>query len=212
MINYSQNNEQQIVETFFNGFIGRCFSVGENDGKTLSNVKSLIDNGWGAVLIEPSETAFNKLVELHKNNSKVLCYKLALSDFNGEADFFESSEHLGVGDTSLLSSLNLDETKRWTKETFTKTRTKVSTFYDFMVDKPFQTFDLISIDAEGVDFLILQQIDLFKTKTSMVIVEWNSKDLDKFDNYFKQYFFKLHDKNHENLIYVSTLERRKFNS
>mgnify|MGYP000668035898 CR=1 FL=1 len=209
---YSQNNEQEIVEAFFNGFVGRCFSVGENDGQTLSNVKSLIDKGWDAVLIEPSETAFNKLIELHKDNPKVLCYKLALSNFNGEADFFESSEHLGIGDTSLLSSLSFEETKRWSKESFTKNKTQVSTFKDFMIDKLFQTFDLISIDAEGVDFLILEQINLYKTKTAMVIVEWNSKNFNKFDNYFKQYSFKLHDKNHENLIYVSALDRRKFNS
>lgn len=216
-MNYSQNNEQEIILNYFDKFIerhghpGALLSIGENDGYHLSNVLAMIERGWKGILVEPSPIAFLKLQELHRSRSGIFCYQVAIADGTGPMPFFDSDSHLKDGDTSLLSTLKKTETKRWSGvQTFDEIMVDAQTFKDFMEDKPIQTFDLISIDAEGMDLTILKQIDLVKTKTSMVIVEWNGNDFTEFDDYFKFNFFKLHHKNAENLIYISTRSRYNY--
>lgn len=214
MNSYSQNKEDVSIQNYFDDFVGTLLSIGENDGKTISNSLALIDKGWKAVLVEPSPTAFKKLSDLHRNNSNVLCFNTAIGDFNGDAEFYESGEHLGVGDSALLSTLDVKETERWGNTAqFNKINVPVITFLKFETNdtESFikKTFDFISIDAEGYDLRILKQIDLIGHNTSMVIIEWNGKDFNEFDNYFKGQGFKLYLKNIENLIYVSISNRIK---
>jgi len=61
-------------------------------------------------------------------------------------------------------------------------------------------FDFISIDCEGLDGDILEQIDL--TETSCVCIEWNGNEMLKtrFSNYMND--FKIIYTSPENLIYV----------
>lgn len=209
---YSQSNEEAIILAYFKDFHhqGRVLSIGENEGTFLSNALALIELGWNAVLVEPSPTAFKKLVELHKDRPNVLCYNVAISDFDGEADFYESGEHLGKGDRALLSTLNRMETERWGgSTTFSVMQVPVQSVRTFLTEIPLKTLDFITIDAEGEDFKILDQMDLVKTKTSMVCVEWNGSDLDKFNDRMKKDYFKLYHTTPENLIYIS--ERKRYN-
>lgn len=174
MNSYSQNSEDLIVYRYFGDFIGSLLELGANDGKTLSNSLGLIEIGWKAVLVEPNIKSFEKLSKLHKNNKNVHCLPFAISDESGELDFYESGSHLSDNDHSLLSSLNPDEILRWGNTAkFTLTKVPVITF-DIMLEKsPIKEFDFISIDCEGVDMVILRQIDLSKTK--MICIEWNNK-------------------------------------
>jgi len=62
---YSQNNEQEIIENFFKrqeneGSDLVLLSIGENDGKTLSNSLACIERGWRATLVEPSKRHLKK--------------------------------------------------------------------------------------------------------------------------------------------------------
>ncbi|NBO23595.1 hypothetical protein EBU94_09705 [bacterium] len=76
---YSQNSEDVFLLDFwkqkFGNSKGTLLDVGANDGKTLSNSLLFIENGWKAHLFEPSNPTFQKLVELHKGNENVRCYK-----------------------------------------------------------------------------------------------------------------------------------------
>ena len=58
---YSQNNEQDIIMQYFIGNRGTFLDIGANDGVTLSNTYALQQAGWGGVLVEPSEEAFNRI-------------------------------------------------------------------------------------------------------------------------------------------------------
>lgn len=204
---YSQNSEDAIIESYFTGFTGTLLSIGENDGKSLSNVLSAIERGWKAVLIEPSKTAFANLRELHDKNPDVRLYNVAIGEQNGEADFYESGEHLGCGDTSLISTLIETETDRWKGsrfDNFTKTKTDVVTWEKFYSELPFDNmqFDLVSIDCEGLDLFILQQMNLSAMGVKMLIVEFNGKDENLFTIEADKAGLKLYHKNGENLIFV----------
>lgn len=213
---YTQNDEEKIILAYAEKFErshgpGNLLSIGENDGYHLSNALALIERHWKAILVEPAPKAFAKLQYRHKDRENVYCYNVAIADFDGAATLFDSDSHLNDGDTSLLSTLKKEETKRWLgSQTFEQVEVRVQTMREFMYQKPFSILDFISIDAEGYDLDILKQINLISTKTSMVIVEWNGNDFAEFDDHFKRHYFKLHHKNAENLIYISTRSRYNY--
>jgi len=180
MKKYSQNNEDLIISNYFGDFKGNLLSVGENDGKTLSNSLRLIENGWSAVLFEPSEEAFSRLQTLHKDNAKVLCLKYGLAGQTGTFEFYESGSHLKNGDISLLSTLVEAETEKWEDvgEEFTKKSIDCLSFDDALTEirknDSNLPFDFITLDAEGVDVVILKQIDL--SNVSALCIEFNQDE------------------------------------
>lgn len=204
MKDYSQNGEQIIIQKYFGDSIGRVLDIGANDGITLSNSYACIQKGWSALLVEPSMAAFYKLTDLHKDNDKVEPYNVAISTKEETVDFYESGEHLGIGDTSLLSTLKASEVDRWKSsgETFTKTKTVCLTFAGLMELTKNKKFDLITIDCEGLDHEVMTQIDLKEVECKMLIVESNSIEDDKYIKYASLHGMKLIHKNSENLIFA----------
>lgn len=203
---YGQNLEDKIVLEYFNGKIGTLLDIGANSGDVLSNSLALIEQGWSGVLVEPSPKAFANLSQLHKGNPYIACIQTAISDFDGEADFFDSGEHLGKGDTSLLSSLDGNEIKRWhNTTTFEPIKVKVEKWETFLQKSPIKHFDFISIDAEGVDITILKQMDLVELGCKCLIIEWNSiqKNKDEIEAIVVPQGFRLLHLNGENLIFVN---------
>lgn len=205
---YSQNNEEQLILDFFGpDFKGVVLDIGANDGKTLSNSLACIQRGWVGYLLEPSEIAYNKLHDLHATNMFVMTYKLGIGTKTGYVKFFSSGEHLGKGDTDLLSTAKESELQRWkgTKNEFVQTEALLATWDDFLImniPESQRKFDLISIDVEGLDYDVLTQIDLAEVKCKMLIVETNSVEDQKYIDYCSKFGMKLYHKNHENLIFV----------
>jgi len=206
---YSQNFEDEVIAEYFGNFQGTLIDIGANDGKTLSNSLFFIDKGWKAHLFEPNKNVFEKLSNLHKSNSKVLCWNLGIADFDGEREFYESGSLISKDDYSLVSTLHEDEMKRWGESVqFTKTKVKFrkwETWCKSVFVTPETTFDYISIDAEGEDWSILQQIDLNRFKTQVLCVEWNSvkRNEELFTEYASNlYKMKEIHRNAENLIFA----------
>lgn len=171
---YSQNNEDDIINSYFNGRIGTLLDIGANS-IILSNTYQSMLNGFSGVLVEPSEKAFKMLSESYEGNSNVEMFNVAIGERNGFIDFWESNEHLGIGDTSLLSTLNQSELKRWegSDNSFEKKTVVVWDFNTLLSKSKIKTFNLISIDIEGSDLLVLRQMDLKKLGCEIIILEHN---------------------------------------
>lgn len=195
---YSQNNEEQIIANYFGNHKGTFLSLGENDGETLSNVRSLAIKGWNGLCVEPAPMPFYKLSKLYKN-SKVKCLQFAITDYSGHIDFYHSGNHIGSGDTDLISTTEPVELLRWPDVHFTKTSVPCITFADLLKKTKFKIFDFISIDIEGAELKVLPQIDFTKLETKLVCVEYNGKNKMLFDKIFNK--FTLIHQNQENLIY-----------
>jgi len=203
MNDYSQYGEGKVINHYFNNKQGVCVSLGENDGKTLSNVLGLIESGFIAYLVEPSEEAFSKLKELHKDNSNVKSFNFAIGSFDGETTFYHSGTHLNKGDISLLSTINKDELERWGNTCeFTETKVPIKKWETFTELANIKDIDFISIDCEGVDFEILKQINFNKHNVKMVCVEYNNINSDMYEQLMSIHGYKLHYKNVCNLIFV----------
>lgn len=191
---YSQNDEEFYILNHFNGQTGSFLDIGAYDGKDLSNTRALMERGWSGVCIEPHPKTFEKLAQNCMEFKNVHCYELAIGEVNG-------TFKLNANDT-YYSTLKDSELDRWKGQfNFEPVECEVIDFKTLMKTCPIRTFDFISIDAEGVDFEILSQIDLNEVGCSMVCVETNGKDVAKYIDYIKSFKgFAVITVNAENLI------------
>jgi FkbM family methyltransferase len=203
MKSYSQNNEAEIITAYFGNYKGTLFDIGANDGITLSNSYNLIELGWNAHLFEPG-SVYDKLFTLHQHNDYVRLNNFGLSDKCETLKFWESEAHvLNGSDYGLVSTTVFEETKRWPNVVFHEKEIMLTAFNDYWqyIGKP--DIDFISLDVEGMEWQILQSIDLCKVGCSCLCVEHNGNiDIEsKFTNYSKKYGLKLGAKNNENLLF-----------
>lgn len=201
---YAQNNEDAFFINYFNDYVGTLLSIGENDGLTFSNARALIELGWSAHLVEPA-SVFYDLKRLNLGNNNVHCYNLAIGEQQGIVSFFESGAHVKNGtDRALVSSLSLEETLRWPDVKFDEIKVNVVPFNFFWEMTDFAKFDFISIDAEGHDLFILQQIDLAAVGCKCLIIEHNgNKNLtEAYKGYCRNFGLLSVLENAENIVFI----------
>lgn len=206
---YGQNKEDRFIEKYFavqEKSTLYILDIGANDGKTLSNSYKAIQNGWNAVLVEPSPVAFEKLHALHGQNARVRLFNCAITSQTGEAILHESGTLLNTGDTALVSTLIPDEKKRWDSAniSFEEKLVKTKSWNDLLIECSSSKFQCISIDAEGFDLQILSQINLTDVGCELLVIEWNGNvsEKDKICRYAGHHAMKLVDQNPENLIFI----------
>lgn len=197
---YSQNNEEQIIVDYFGNKIGNLLDIGANDGITFSNSRKLLELGWSGELIEPAQIPYNKLKTLYKDNKKVKIHNIAISDLRGELTFYSSGQHVGNGDTDLLSTLSITDKQKWENSTIYQ-ESKVQSFkwIDFY---NWQIYDFINIDAEGYDLSILKQMDLKELGCKCLCIEHNGHQYNDIMRELRRYNMKTLLVNNENLISV----------
>lgn len=197
---YSQNDEDEVILKYFKenhkSLIGMFMDIGANDGITFSNTMALSKEGWGGVYIEPDKGAFDALVK----NTPTKNWKInaAISYKTGEFYFNASKD-------SLLSTLKDELIPRWSHlTTFTKTKVRCYSWDDLLgllrVNfKSWSDFRFLSIDAEGMDWIILQQIDL--TELLCLCIEYGDNE-EEITEYCSSFGMKTIYKSAENLIFV----------
>lgn len=203
MKRWSQNNEQDLILAYFKGASGVFLDLGSNDGRTLSNTHALALMGWEGVCVEPSPTAFASLEALYRANDDIECHNVAICEGNGPMILHESGNHIGREDFALISTIKPVELDRWkgTKEVFVPTEVECVTFIELLHRSEHAYFDLISMDIEGAEWDVLQQIDLDMVGCKMLIVEVNDRDPQPYIDYCLGFGMKLATRNAENLIF-----------
>ena len=205
-LSFSQNNEDQIIIDWFGSYVGTFIEAGINDGIVFSNTYALALMGWSGIGVEPSPEAFKRAKFNYRDMPKVKLYNYAATGrHEGPIEFFESGTHLKQNDVALLSTVNKKELERWkgTDNTFEKTLVKARPIKSIIEDSGFDTIDFLSLDLEGSECEVLEQIDLAKYKTQAVCIEWNlnEKILTFIKGYCKQFgLTKELLKNSENII------------
>lgn len=221
MKDFSQSGEQKIILNYFGDRKGAFLDCGANDGVVLSNTRALAELSWKGICIEPSPSAFEKLRWNYFNNMDVTVVNAAITTADGPIDLYDSGTHLKKGDVALLSTTVPSEMDRWKKsgEVFTKTTVRGITFqtllsecglvqgnvidYTDKIPPVIAQFDFISIDAEGMDVVILRQIDLTAVGCQLLCIEFNqNRETEAAIRAHCQYHgMKLLHKNYENLIF-----------
>lgn len=199
---HSQNREEEAIFKYFGDFIGTFLDIGANDGKTLSNTRALAELGWCGVLVEPSPKAFAKLKSLYESEKKgcFYLYNCAVGKHNGRGTLHDSGALLKTGDSGLVSTLVVEEKKRFESVlAYEEVEVKVYRWKTLLNRLTIKKFDCVSIDAEGMDWDILEQMDVSEVK--LLIIEWNGHQYlkDKFSQ--KMEGFKIIYTSGENLIF-----------
>lgn len=161
----SQNNEAEVVINYFNGRIGRLLSFGENDGLNLSNSYDLIKLGWDADLFEPIKGNCDKIFKLHIDNMHVAVHNHGIATKTGW-------QRLHVSGGSVIAVLDKQLLKDWNYEEQYNIMCSFLTFsdaYEFLLNK--QKYSFITIDCEGIDWEILQQMDLNEIGCECICLE-----------------------------------------
>jgi FkbM family methyltransferase len=194
---------ENLIENFSDKISNRILDIGANDGITLSNTRALILKypDLQCYFVEPNPICNKKLISVY-NKPQYKIFDFAIADYDGNTNLYCNGSHITENDNGLLSTILLDETKRWgenEKWELVEVEVKKYPFVDV-------NFDFISIDAEGMDEIIVKQIDL--TRTYIVCIEWNSNE-DTFNiinSYCTSFSMRLLHKNGINLIYVKNPE------
>lgn len=203
--NFAQNGEQEVILNYFKDYkSGTFLSIGENDGETLSNVRALALTGkFCGCMVEPSPEPFRKLKALYEAEKKgcFYLYNVAVGNTNGKAILHDSGSLLKTGDTGLVSTLVAEEKKRFESVlSYTDVEVKVYRWKTLLNRFTIKKFDCISLDAESMDWDILQQMDV--TDVKLLVIEWNGKPelKERFSKYLHE--FKIIYTSGENLIFA----------
>lgn len=204
MKKFSQNDEERIILEYFKDYNeGTFLSIGENDGETFSNVRALALKGFCGVMVEPSPKAFRKLKALYEGSKKgcFYLYECALGNTNGKIILHESGALLGTEDVGLVSSLDKEEIKRFSRTVqYEEVEVKVFRWKTFLNRLYTKNFDMISIDIEGLEVDVLKQMDLTDVKLICVETNGNLEKKKVLDDLLQG--FKVIYTSPENLIYV----------
>lgn len=199
---HSQNNEEQVILDYFKDFKGSFLSLGENDGKTFSNVRALAELGWCGVMVEPSPKVYNRLKNLYDQTKGCFyTYQCAIGNTNGKMILHDSGELLKKGDLALVSTLVDKEMDRFKSVlSYEDVEVKVFRWKTFLNRLSIKKFDFVSIDCEGLDADILEQMDVSEVRC--LCIEWNGvKEMkERFDKHMGG--FKIIYTSGENLIYA----------
>lgn len=150
----SQGDEAQVVIEYFNGRTGHLLSLGENDGQNLSNSYDLIALGWTADLFEPIKGNADKIVKTHIDNPGVVVHNHGIANQTAWLPLYVTGGSvIAVLDKQLLKDWNYDMQYEMVASFLTMRDARRY----LMPDKKFQ---FITVDCEGMDWDILQQMDL----------------------------------------------------
>lgn len=179
---YSQNGEDKFVAELGIS-IRTVLDIGANDGLTFSNSRYFIENGATySLLIEPDPRAIVKLVDLYKQLGQVDILQCLFSCESGAFDL------LLLAEDSLVSTSSSQERERWEKKSPTVGRLYLNAIGWQSLQHFLRTqvvgmdiwdmgFDLISIDAEGASWEILNQMPWrFFSKARVIIVEFDYEE------------------------------------
>jgi FkbM family methyltransferase len=179
MSSHQYELEKKINEFFKGKTNGYFVDVGAHDGISLSNTKFLEDLGWDGICIEPHPNVFSKL----RQNRKCKCVNCAIWEKDTIVNFLSMS-----GYTEMLSGIYESYDPRHYNrinnelKRFGGSSEMIEIFakrFENVVDQ--KNIDFLSIDTEGSELKILDQInfDLFDIK--LICIE---------NNFFEQ---KFHD-------------------
>ena len=169
---FSQANETSTIRKILKvgkGFNGYFVEVGANDGITSSTTLGLLKDGWAGLAVEANPTVFQKLQLnwLRFSRVKLVCAAVALRPGPIKL-WFAKNDSAGM-----MSTISTDDSE-WFREVRSEQNIEVPgvTLMDLLKTHSVpHSFDLLHIDAEGMDYAILSTLDFNEYHPRMVVTE-----------------------------------------
>jgi len=174
---YAQHGEDKLVEQLLPNGVNSFIDIGANDGVLFSNTYKFAKNGAQGLCIEPSPSAYKKLLLNHLFNKRVSCINSAISNTNGKLFLQED------GYESTLSRVV-------NKSTQTSITIPCYTMLDILSKFPnFRKVDIVSIDVEGHEYEVLEGMPIADFYTKLLIIESDKSQIEELKQlkFFKHY-------------------------
>ena len=172
---FSQSGQDQFIEkNFFDGKTDGVFvDIGGYDGINGSNTLFFEKfRHWKGICIEASPMQFEKMAQSRSTE----CLNIAVSNFEGEALFFEITK--GFEQMSRLKEDlqpefldNLEKMNKGKEAESQDITVKVTTFDKIAKERDLTHVDYCSIDVEGSEIKVLQGIDFDYTDIRAISIE-----------------------------------------
>jgi len=189
---YSQWGEDKEIIKFFKHKLGNYLDIGCYHPVMYSNTCLLHKNGWKGLNIDLNQTSID-LFNIARPKDINLCRAIGSSKKKVEVFFDSYFSPVNTIDAQFYR----DQKKTFFKNQFKKIVISESLKKILSRYKRFKKFDFINIDAEGMDYKVLKQIDLAKLKTLLIAIETHhfngdkTKDYSKILKHLNKYKFKL---------------------
>jgi len=154
-------------------------NIGANDGLTNDPLREfVVTKKWRGLLVEPIPYIFERLKKAYKNKKGILLENAAISNMNGERDFWyiKKTKELRSGEDQIGSfdkKVTLKSIREcgFSKKYLVKGKIKCLTLKKLLDKHKIKKIDVFSIDTEGFDYEIIKQIDFKKFKPKLIIFE-----------------------------------------
>ena len=159
--------------------------LGAMDGISFDETRGYIAMyGWDGLFVEPMPDQFSRLQTVYADRPKCICENVAISDYIGEIKMIRikpeavnnSLVHSCFGGMSAVwppkNGLGSEGDKPTVEKYGEYITVPCITPEELFSRNNINSFDIISIDTEGHDFLILKNIDLQKYSPRVVRIEY----------------------------------------
>ena len=169
-VSFSQDGEDLVLDSFYEGrknYKGFYIDVGAHNPFRFSNTAFFYKRGWSGINIEPTPSLIGNF---HKFRKRDINLNIAIADNNSSLTFF-------MFDEAALNSFNAEISEHRHKTTPYKIVDKITikTYkLSEVLDKNLkegQKIDFLTIDAEGLDFKILQSNNWKKYVPHFILIE-----------------------------------------
>jgi FkbM family methyltransferase len=168
MVDYPQYGQALILHQLITTDTPRILvDIGAHDGISGSNSRSLLEQGWRGLLVEPLPAIFAHLRDNSRSLHQVTCVQAACSDRDGTASIYIGKDG-GAGQMSSLSRdpsilPNLSE-----KSVNVPTVTLSTLFAKYAIPKD---FGVLLIDTEGWDLTVLRGLESAPSRPRIIVTE-----------------------------------------
>lgn len=197
---YSQNQEEGII---INNLpkTGTVLDIGAYDGVVFSNSRALVEQGWKAVLVEPSPIVFTQLMKNTEDyKEQVTLVNCAVTAGpSGFETFYDS-----MGDA--ISGYDPAHLTKWNGHLSWRPMIIQTVNIKALLGHVGMDYDFVTIDVEGTNLDILQAMPWGDMpKVQMVCVEYDNK-APQMTDFMTQFGFYLVHRNGENLIFKRNID------
>lgn len=187
-ISFSQFGEDMILRNFFSDKpMGFYIDVGAHHPIKYSNTYYFYKLGWHGIVIDPLPGFKNQFL---KTRPRDIALEYGVSKLNGEIDYFCFKEPL-ENTFSEEKARGINQNLNPMKEIIKVKVCPLAQVLDEFLPAQFN-IDLLSIDAEGLDLVILESNNWTKYRPKVIVVENLNSDLSEITrNPITEYLYPL---------------------
>jgi FkbM family methyltransferase len=170
---YSQFGEDIVLKELLKSEISDGFfvDVGCYHPKKYSNTYRLYRRGWSGINIDMEEDKISLFNMVRSRDYNILC---PISDNREQVTLFRDGKY-GLG-----STINKEYATKTSNDFFDNRVVETKTLNEIINESPYnkKQIDVLSIDVEGMDFRVLNSLDLKTYRPKVIIIEDSHRSIE----------------------------------